>query len=135
VAAVIERAHQAAVKDALAFIEKHALFTRTGPQGIRQVNVRGLVAAGFTHRDSRAGDPDLGFDSPRRLYVWPSQLGLSQLDHLLAWYSEVFGFVEHVRIGEGIDRSLDSRANRLPSSSSPRCGRCGASPAKAVRIR
>ena len=44
VAAVIERAHQAAVKDALAFIEKHALFTRTGPQGIRQVNVRGLVA-------------------------------------------------------------------------------------------
>jgi hypothetical protein len=30
VALVIERAHQAAVKDALAFIEKHALFTRTG---------------------------------------------------------------------------------------------------------
>ncbi len=59
VAATIERAHQAAVKDALTFIEKHALFTRTGPQGIRQVNVRGLVAAAFTHRDSRAGDPDL----------------------------------------------------------------------------
>ena len=59
VAAVIERAHQDAVKDALRFIEKHALFTRTGPQGIRQVNVRGLVATAFTHRDSRAGDPDL----------------------------------------------------------------------------
>ncbi|HVD80401.1 MAG TPA: MobF family relaxase [Propionibacteriaceae bacterium] len=59
VAAVIERAHQAAVKDALAFIERHALFTRTGPQGIRQVNVQGLVATAFTHRDSRAGDPDL----------------------------------------------------------------------------
>jgi conjugative relaxase-like TrwC/TraI family protein len=59
VAAVIERAHQAAVQDALTFIEKHALFTRTGAQGIRQVNVRGLVAAAFTHRDSRAGDPDL----------------------------------------------------------------------------
>ena len=59
VAAVIEQAHQAAVKDALRFIEKHALFTRTGPQGIRQVNVRGLVATAFTHRDSRAGDPDL----------------------------------------------------------------------------
>jgi hypothetical protein len=56
VAAVIEHAHQAAVKDALAFIEKHALFTRTGPQGIRQVNVRGLVATAFTHRDSRAGE-------------------------------------------------------------------------------
>src|SRR5215212_8407667 len=59
VAAVIERAHQAAVNDALSFIEQQALFTRTGPQGIRQVDVRGLVAAAFTHRDSRAGDPDL----------------------------------------------------------------------------
>jgi conjugative relaxase-like TrwC/TraI family protein len=59
IAAVIERAHQDAVKDALTFIETHALFTRTGPQGIRQVNVRGLVATAFTHRDSRAGDPDL----------------------------------------------------------------------------
>jgi conjugative relaxase-like TrwC/TraI family protein len=59
VATVIEHAHQASVKDALAFIEENALFTRTGPRGIRQVNVRGLVAAAFTHRDSRAGDPDL----------------------------------------------------------------------------
>jgi conjugative relaxase-like TrwC/TraI family protein len=59
VAAVIERAHQTAVKDALTFIETHALFTRTGPQGIRQVNVRGLIGTAFTHRDSRAGDPDL----------------------------------------------------------------------------
>jgi len=59
VAATIERAHQAAVNDGLTFIEKHALITRTGPQGIRQVNVRGLVATAFTHRDSRAGDPDL----------------------------------------------------------------------------
>jgi conjugative relaxase-like TrwC/TraI family protein len=59
VAAAIERAHQAAVQDALTFLEKHALLTRTGPQGIRQVNVQGVVAAAFTHRDSRAGDPDL----------------------------------------------------------------------------
>ncbi len=59
VVAVIERAHQAAVGDALRFIEEYALFTRTGAQGIRQVNVRGLVAVAFTHRDSRAGDPDL----------------------------------------------------------------------------
>ena len=59
IAALIERAHHAAVRDALIFIEKHALFTREGPQGVRQVNVTGLVAAAFTHRDSRSGDPDL----------------------------------------------------------------------------
>ncbi len=58
-AAVIERAHLAAVGDALRFIETHALFTRTGHNGVRQVDVKGLVAARFTHRDSRAGDPDL----------------------------------------------------------------------------
>ena len=59
VAAQIEQAHQAAVWDALGFIERHALFTRQGRNGVRQVNVTGLVAAAFTHRDSRAGDPDL----------------------------------------------------------------------------
>ena len=59
VAAQIELAHQAAVQDALTFIERHALFTRQGRNGIRQVNVTGLVAAAFTHRDSRTGDPDL----------------------------------------------------------------------------
>ena len=59
IAAQIELAHQAAVQDALSFIERHALFTRQGRNGVRQVNVRGLVAAAFTHRDSRAGDPDL----------------------------------------------------------------------------
>ena len=59
VAAQIEEAHRAAVQDALTFLERHALFTRQGRNGVRQVNVRGLVAAAFTHRDSRAGDPDL----------------------------------------------------------------------------
>src|SRR5215211_7943358 len=59
VAAQIEQAHQAAVRDALRFIERYALFTRQGRNGVRQVNVAGLVAAAFTHRDSRAGDPDL----------------------------------------------------------------------------
>jgi hypothetical protein len=59
VAAQIESAHQAAVQDALRFLEQHALFTREGAGGIRQVNVCGLVAAAFTHRDGRAGDPDL----------------------------------------------------------------------------
>src|SRR5829696_1264567 len=58
-AAQVELAHQAAVQDALGFIERHALFTRQGRNGVRQVNVTGLVAAAFTHRDSRAGDPDL----------------------------------------------------------------------------
>ena len=35
------------------------MFTRLGRGGVRQVEVRGLVAAAFVHRTSRAGDPDL----------------------------------------------------------------------------
>lgn len=59
VSAVIEQAHNAALSDALRFIEREALFTREGLNGARQVETRGLIAAAFTHRDSRAGDPDL----------------------------------------------------------------------------
>lgn len=59
VSAVIEKAHNAALSDALRFIEREALFTREGLNGARQVETRGLLAAAFTHRDSRAGDPDL----------------------------------------------------------------------------
>ncbi len=59
VAAQIELAHHEAVTDALAFIEARALYSREGTNGVRQVDVTGLVATAFTHRDSRAGDPDL----------------------------------------------------------------------------
>ncbi len=59
VAAKIEQAPQAALADAIAYSEEHALFTREGKDGARQVETRGLIAAAFTHRDSRAGDPDL----------------------------------------------------------------------------
>lgn len=58
-ARMIEHAHSFAVADALKFIEDHALYTRTGAGGVRQIQTTGLVAAAFTHRDSRAGDPDL----------------------------------------------------------------------------
>jgi DNA primase catalytic core len=58
-AAQLERAHHAAVADALGFLEDKALFTREGTHSVRQVDVRGLVATAFIHRDSRAGDPDL----------------------------------------------------------------------------
>ncbi len=55
---VIEQVHLDAVGKALAYLETQ-LFTRVGAQGVRQVDVHGMVAAAFTHRDSRAGDPDL----------------------------------------------------------------------------
>ncbi|MCR6494506.1 MobF family relaxase [Cellulomonas sp. P24] len=52
-------AHQAAVEDALGFVERSALFTRTGTGGCEQRPTRGVLAAAFDHWDSRAGDPNL----------------------------------------------------------------------------
>jgi DNA primase catalytic core len=55
----IEAAHHAAVADTLNWLETEAAYTRTGRAGIRQVETNGLIAAAFTHRDARSGDPDL----------------------------------------------------------------------------
>ncbi|WP_216917410.1 MobF family relaxase, partial [Nocardia noduli] len=55
----IEAAHHAAIGDALGWLQRKGIFTRLGRNGVRQVDVEGIVAASFTHRDSRAGDPDL----------------------------------------------------------------------------
>ncbi|TRW79521.1 AAA family ATPase [Mycolicibacterium sp. 018/SC-01/001] len=59
VAEKIETAHDAAVAEVLDWLQDHAAFTRLGTNGVAQVDTEGLIAAAFTHRDSRAGDPDL----------------------------------------------------------------------------
>ena len=59
VADQVREAHHAAVADTLRWLEReaavHPCRTRRRPPGRHP----GLVAAAFTHRDSRAGDPDL----------------------------------------------------------------------------
>ena len=58
-AAVIEAAHRDAIGEVLDWFEANAAYTRQGAGGVRQVEIRGVTGALFTHRDSRAGDPDL----------------------------------------------------------------------------
>ncbi|WP_433734852.1 MobF family relaxase (plasmid) [Nocardia sp. CA-129566] len=58
IAEKIEAANEAAVADVLAFLDENT-YTRLGTNGVRQVDTEGLIAAAYTHRDSRAGDPDL----------------------------------------------------------------------------
>ncbi|WP_063014129.1 MobF family relaxase [Nocardia kruczakiae] len=55
----IAAAHDAAVNDALDWLQKHGIFTRAGRNGVRQLDVDGIIAARFIHRESRCGDPDL----------------------------------------------------------------------------
>jgi conjugative relaxase-like TrwC/TraI family protein len=55
----LEGIHDQAVADTLEYIENNMAFTRMGAQGVAQLDVEGVIATAFTHRDSRAGDPDL----------------------------------------------------------------------------
>ena len=79
----VREAHEAAVAAGIAYLDEHAAFSRQGKAGIRHVDTDGLVAAGFVHRSSRAGDPQLH-------------------THVL-----VSG---RVRCTDGVWRALDSRA-------------------------
>ncbi len=49
-------AHQAGVRAAVAYLDRQ-VGTRTGRHGAEHVGGEGLLAVGFTHRTSRAGDP------------------------------------------------------------------------------
>jgi conjugative relaxase-like TrwC/TraI family protein len=57
--AAIYDAHREAVDLALGWAEQHVLFSRSGINGTITEDIRGVIAAGFDHWDSRAGDPHL----------------------------------------------------------------------------
>jgi len=52
-------AHQAAMAQTLTWLEENVVASRAGHAGVAQVGVRGLIATGFDHWESRAGDPQL----------------------------------------------------------------------------
>lgn len=58
-ARAVRDAHDAAVDSAFGYLEREAARSRTGKNGVHEIEVRGLVAAAFRHRTSRAGDPHL----------------------------------------------------------------------------
>jgi conjugative relaxase-like TrwC/TraI family protein len=55
----VQAAQDASVDAALEFLQEHAGFTRRGRGGLVQADTDGYVAAAFTHRTSRSGDPQL----------------------------------------------------------------------------
>ena len=55
----VRAAHDRAVREALGYLERSAAAVRRGAGGAVVEEASGLVAAGFRHRTSRAGDPQL----------------------------------------------------------------------------
>lgn len=132
VASRIQQAHDAAVQDAVTFLESHAIFTREGAGGARQVETRGLVAAAFTHRDSRAGDPDL------HTHVAVANKVQTRGGKWLSIYGTILH--EHVVVASEAttppSKPTFTRISASGSSTSPvrvGSGRCGRSPASTRR--
>jgi len=80
----IYECHQEAIAEVLAYADEHVFRVRAGKDGVVSDRTRGVIAASFTHFDSRAGDPQLH-------------------DHVV-----VMNRVQGARDGQW--RSLDSRA-------------------------
>lgn len=59
VAADVRAAHVEAVRQAFGYLERTACVTRRGKAGREHIRGEGFVGAAFTHRTSRAGDPQL----------------------------------------------------------------------------
>jgi conjugative relaxase-like TrwC/TraI family protein len=55
----VRAAHAEAVSQAIGYLERRALEVRRGAGGLEHLDARGMVAAAFLHRTSRAGDPQL----------------------------------------------------------------------------
>ena len=57
--AQIYACHRQAIEVVLTYAEREVFHSRSGTNGVVQEDVEGVVAAAFTHWDSRAGDPQL----------------------------------------------------------------------------
>lgn len=56
----IEQAHEDAIASTVKYLEREAIATRAGVNGVAQIDVEGgIVATRFRHYDARSGDPQL----------------------------------------------------------------------------
>jgi conjugative relaxase-like TrwC/TraI family protein len=81
---VIYDCHRRAVDYVLSYAEREVFHSRSGANGIVVEDIEGVIAAAFTHFDSRAGDPQLH-------------------DHVIIWNRARSA-------SDGVWRTLDSRA-------------------------
>lgn len=106
--AMVADAHDRAVAETMTAFEADVVRARRGHGGLRQVETDGVVAAGFVHRTSRAGDPHLHthvvvanltvdgdgrWSAPdgRRIYGWAKTLGFMYQASLRHQLSETLG--------------------------------------------
>jgi conjugative relaxase-like TrwC/TraI family protein len=109
-AAAAKAAHDRAVAQALTYLERHATSARRGAGGATQISTRGLLAAAFVHRTSRAGDPQLHTHVLAANAVLGSDGRWSAPDaRLLYFHARTAGFVYQAALRAGLVESLGVR--------------------------
>lgn len=136
-------AHRAAVEATLRFIETEGVLVgRRGLGGTHQVLTTGALAAGFEHRTSRAGDPQLhthllvfnraraidgrwGGIHGRRLFAWAKTAGFAYQAALraelterlgVAWSDPVNGMAEIRGVPESVLEEFSTRRAEIEAS-------------------
>jgi conjugative relaxase-like TrwC/TraI family protein len=105
--AAARSAHDHAVTEGLAYLERHAVFARRGDGGQRRIDTGGLVAAAFVHRTSRNGDPQLHTHVLAANAVEGADGRWSAPDaRLLYFHARTAGFVYQATLRAGLVESL-----------------------------
>ena len=108
--AAVRAAHDRAVAEGLAYLERHATMARRGHGGERRIETSGLVAAGFVHRTSRNGDPQLHTHVLAANVVLGTDGRWSSPDaRLLYFHARTAGFVYQASLRAHLVESLGVR--------------------------
>jgi len=111
---VVRRVHAEAVADALSYLERNALRARRGAGGERRIGAEGLIAAGFQHRTSRAGDPQLHTHVLVANATLAEDGAWSAPDaRLLYFHSRTAGFLYQAALRAGLSDALGVRFGQV----------------------
>ena len=106
-ARAVVAAHEAAVDQTIGYLEREAVRSRRGHNGIESVEGGGVIGAAFRHRTSRAGDPQL------HTHVLVANATLCEDDvwraldgRLLYGYARTAGFLYQAALRDELTRSL-----------------------------
>lgn len=107
VAGAVRAAHEAAVVQAVGYLEAEAARVRRGRNGLSVLAAEGLVGAAFGHRSSRAGDPQVHTHVLVMNLARGSDGRWSALDgRPLFAYARTAGFLYQAALRAGLTRAL-----------------------------
>ena len=121
--ATVRAAHDRAVAEGLAYLERHATMARRGAGGERRIETSGLVAAAFVHRTSRNGDPQLHTHVLAANVVLGADGRWSSPDaRLLYFHARTAGFVYQASLRANLVEALGVRFGPIARGSAELVG-------------